>query len=258
MKKILILFIGLFISCSIFAQTGTTRDDRDLRQAVGSQPQLDTRQGDRDSRDKRDNNSSKRDGVTKAGLTECAGEFALCAASTCKPTGKTITVKENGGKTTKQYQESVCTCPIITKDLASQNNARLVGIAGLNEGNMDGSCRPPGAGKVWSYFSKDISTYPQEQINGSFSAPIKNGQPNSCPSSSSAQGSNCWSYLCTIDPKETNGTKTATCTCPYGEGVFGQKANKNRGYQTYAGNSWSDPSQACGMLPVGFPDQLLQ
>ena len=28
---------------------------------------------------------------SKDGITTCSGEYALCAASTCKPTGKTIT-----------------------------------------------------------------------------------------------------------------------------------------------------------------------
>ena len=202
--------------------------------------------------------SGDKKGISKAGLAVCAGEFALCASSTCKPTGKTITVSEDGGKTTKQYPESICKCPVITPQIAEQNNAALVGLAGLNEGNMKGSCRSPGTGKIWSYFSLDIKSYPQEQPNGEFIAPTTAVQQN-CSGGPEAQGSNCWSYICTIDPKESNGVKTATCRCPYGEGVFGQQAKKGRGYVTFAGGTWqNNPTAACKMLPVGFPDQLLQ
>ena len=206
-------------------------------------------------------------GVTKADFAMCAGEFALCASSTCKPTGKTITVEEDGGKTTKQYPEAVCKCPVITQEIAEQNGSPLVGIAGLNQGNMKGSCRSPGAGRIWSYFSTTISVYPQEQPDGSFmilSGPVAQNSGNTnaasqnCSAKGPAQGSNCWSYICTVDPKRTNGVKTATCRCPYGEGLFGQKAKGDRGYVTFAGSTWNDPAAACKMLPVGYPDQLLQ
>ena len=84
-------------------------------------------------------------------------------------------------------------------------------------------------------------------------------QSQNCSAKGAAQGSNCWSYICTIDPKESNGVKTATCRCPYGEGVFGQQAKKGRGFVTFAGGTWqNNPTAACKMLPVGFPDQLLQ
>ena len=33
---------------------------------------------------------------SKDGITTCNGEYALCAASTCKPTGKTITGSFDG------------------------------------------------------------------------------------------------------------------------------------------------------------------
>lgn len=64
--------------------------------------------------------------------------------------------------------------------------------------------------------------------------------------------------LAQSDPKESNGVKTASCRCPYGEGLFGQKAKNDRGYVTYAGSTWSNPTAACKELPVGYPDQLLQ
>jgi len=225
-----------------------SRSNGDVRQSAG---------GDRNKGAGNTKSTTGKDGVGNAGIAMCAGEFALCASSTCKPTGKTITVKEDGGKTTKQYPEAICKCPVITENIASQNNSPLAGLAGLNEGNMDGSCRSPGTGKIWSYFSTTISTYPQEQPDGSFTQPITSKSQN-CSAKGPGQGSNCWSYICTIDPKESNGVKTASCRCPYGEGVFGQKAKSDRGYVTYAGSTWNNPAAACKELPVGYPDQLLQ
>ena len=58
-------------------------------------------------------------------LTICSGNYALCAASTCKLTGKTI--KTNDGKT---YPEVVCTCPVL--------NGKS--IADTSAGVMKGSC----------------------------------------------------------------------------------------------------------------------
>ena len=258
-KKITLSFILAGLSLIAVAQSDPNLRDR-VDQRMDNRSNGSSRQdGTKDSA--KTTNDVKRDGsrgITKDGFAICAGEFALCASSTCKPTGKTIAVSEDGGKTTKQYPESICKCPVITPQIAEQNNAALVGLAGLNEGNMKGSCRSPGTGKIWSYFSLDIKSYPQEQPNGEFIAPTTSVKQN-CSGGPEAQGSNCWSYICTIDPKESNGVKTATCRCPYGEGVFGQQAKKGRGYVTFAGGTWqNNPTAACKMLPVGFPDQLLQ
>ena len=262
-KKLILAFSIGALSLSSFAQNDPNVRGR-IEQRIDDRSNGSVRQDGvtdraKNTDDTKGNGSGR--GVTKAGLAMCAGEFALCASSTCKPTGKTITVEEDGGKTTKQYPEAVCKCPVITQAIAQANGKSLVGIAGLNEGNMKGSCRSPGTGKIWSYFSTEITTYPQEQPNGDFMVPTSTqgaSQSQNCSAKGSAQGSNCWSYICTLDPKETNGVKTATCRCPYGEGVFGQKAKGDRGYVTYAGSTWNDPKAACKMLPVGYPDQLLQ
>lgn len=256
-KIVCVVFLAT-LSLAAIAQPDPNMRDR-MEQRIDSRPNVDIRQSVANDRNKMDDSgkSSNSRGIGKAGIALCAGEFALCASSTCKPTGKTITVKEDGGKTTKQYPESICKCPVITANIANQNNSPLVGLAGLNEGNMEGSCRSPGTGRVWSYFSTSVTTYPQEQPDGSFTQPITSKSQN-CAAKAPTQGSNCWSYICTVDPKESNGVKTATCRCPYGEGVFGQKAKSDRGYVTYAGSTWSNPAAACKELPVGFPDQLLQ
>ena len=62
----------------------------------------------------------------------CNGYFALCAASTCTPTGKQITVKTATGGTAT-FPEADCTCPVILGP----------SIANLAGGNMQGSCEPP-------------------------------------------------------------------------------------------------------------------
>jgi hypothetical protein len=70
----------------------------------------------------------------------CEGDFALCAASTCQPTGGKITVNVIGGGTAT-FPEYNCTCPIFDGPA----------IADLNGGNMDGSCTPP-HDQIWSLY----------------------------------------------------------------------------------------------------------
>ena len=45
------------------------------------------------------------------GFRFCPGDFALCAASICTPTGGTIEVKTATG--TAFFDEAQCTCPIF-------------------------------------------------------------------------------------------------------------------------------------------------
>lgn len=218
----------------------------------------DANRSDADSKTRRNDSSSSssNNAPVGKGLQLCQGEFAFCASSTCKPTGREIEVKEADGKTTKKYPEVACTCPIIDQKTAVEvNGVPLVGIAAVNEGNMRGSCTPPTAGTVWSYFSKEITNYPQESTPQPFTT--RKAQPQKC-AASSGTGSNCWNYLCKIDPKLTNGVRTATCLCPYGEGLFGAEARKSADFVTYAGGYAKNPSSACSQYPVGFPTQLLQ
>ena len=63
----------------------------------------------------------------------CGGYFALCAASTCTPTTKQITVRTATGGTAT-FPEADCTCPVLLGP----------SIANLAGGNMQGSCEPPG------------------------------------------------------------------------------------------------------------------
>ena len=104
MKKLFLLPAALIISFSVFAQSNPNLKDR-VEQRPDTRSNGDARQSISNDRNKSDDASKTTNskGVGNAGIAMCAGEFALCASSTCKPTGKTITVKEDGGKTTKQY-----------------------------------------------------------------------------------------------------------------------------------------------------------
>ena len=188
--------------------------------------------------------------VKNTGLTSCPGEFALCAASTCKPTGRMIKVKEADGKTTKEYPEAVCKCPIITAEVAVMNGKPLEGLAALNEGNMNGSCNPPRPGTIWSLFSP-LEVFPQESSNPPFQ--LAHTSVMSCPSSPSP-GSNCFSFECVIDKEPAaNGVRTASCSCPIGENPFGAPT-ENASFLTSAGNQFANQSSACSMYPVSIPN----
>lgn len=204
----------------------------------------------------KDVRSTVNSNITASGTQLCAGEFAFCASSTCVKTGREIEVAEKDGKSSRKFPEVSCKCPIIDKKIAvEQNGVPLVGIAAVNEGNMRGSCIPPSPGTIWSYFSKEISLYPQESATPKFAT--KQSQSQTC-NANSGTGSNCWNFLCKIDPELTNGVRTATCLCPIDEGLYGAKAHKNADFVTYAGTYFVNPKSACSQYPVGFPLQLMQ
>src|SRR5215510_1396250 len=86
----------------------------------------------------------------------CVGDYALCAASTCTPTGGTIEVNTATG--TAPFPAAECTCPIFNGPA----------LADVNGGNMVGHCDPPKVvnGKptddgVWSLYAP-IGHIPQE------------------------------------------------------------------------------------------------
>ena len=93
----------------------------------------------------------------------CEGDFALCAASTCQPTGGKITVNVIGGGTAT-FPEYNCTCPIFDGPA----------IADLDGGNMDGSCTPP-HDQIWSLY-QPRSQIPQAITNWS-RLPSKSSAP---------------------------------------------------------------------------------
>jgi hypothetical protein len=175
----------------------------------------------------------------RTGLTQCQGEFALCASSTCTPTGRKIKVNE----------EASCTCPIIDKKIAEANGVELVGVAAINEGNLKGSCERPGPGKIWSYFAAGITVYPQQSATPPFSP--RAAVPQACAAGS--VGTNCWNFECTVDKPQPGAPRTATCFCPIGESYIGHKASPKDALATMAGGYYPSPAQACSQLPVSGP-----
>ncbi len=170
-------------------------------------------------------------------LTICKGKFALCAASTCVKTGKMITT--NNGTS---YPEVACKCPVLEGP----------SIAVLDMGVMKGSCDVDDPStQVWSLFAPRLLEgfhYPQE-ANDFVHKPLSmtKAKVQSCPSNLAEGSSNCFGMMCTYDKEPTNGTITATCTCPIGQLEKGVK------FLTEAGQG--DP-KACAKHPVSAPDPV--
>ena len=180
-----------------------------------------------------------------SGLTQCQGEYALCLASTCKPTGRKIKVKRDDGKSFRFFEESECKCPVITAEIAQQNGTTLTATAGVNEGNMNGSCAHK-PGSVWALYNKDIVMYPQESTNPPLA--MKRENMHLCPQGT--VGSNCWNFECKVDKEMTNGVKTATCLCAINDGQFGREVRPDDSLFTAAGGYFNPPAKACGMYPA--------
>jgi hypothetical protein len=162
-----------------------------------------------------------------AGITVCDGEYALCAASTCTPTGKTIT-----GNNGVPYPEVVCRCPIL------KGHA----IADTTAGNMKGSCAPTDSNHVWSLFAPKLY-YPQEASNFSNLPWNKRAKVQKCDASLNlgAKSSNCFSWNCV---KGADGI--AVCSCPTGQVPAATT------FLTEAGQGNPD---ACAQYPVSLPIQ---
>jgi hypothetical protein len=166
-------------------------------------------------------------------LTICEGKFALCAASTCTATGRTITT--NNGVT---YPEVVCKCPVLEGK----------SIADTNAGVMKGTCNVQNPSKqVWSLFAPKVH-YPQE-ANNFVTSPISatRAKVQKCTGDVAQESANCWGMMCIYDKHPTNGTTTAICSCPIGQIAQGIE------FLTEAGQG--DPA-ACDKHPVAAPDPL--
>ena len=159
------------------------------------------------------------------GITTCNGEYALCAASTCKPTGKTIT-----GNNGVPYPEVECRCPILNG----------VAIADTSAGNMKGSCSATDNNHVWSLFAPKLF-YPQEANNFSPWPWKQKATVQKCDASLNlgAQSSNCFSWNC---KKGADGV--AICSCPTGQ------VPPATSFLTEAGQG--NP-EACSQYPVSLP-----
>jgi len=172
------------------------------------------------------------------GYQFCSGQYALCESSICTPTGETIDVNVAGGGTAS-FPAAVCKCPI-------KNG---ISIADVQGGNMQGDCKPPGKGKVWSLYFPKVRL-PQEVNDWSEKPAARAVDLQLCSSNLGLgdQFANCFSFACTVDPKPTNGVRTATCTCPLGENPDGSAVPANTAFTTPAGQC---NSAVCAQHPVG-------
>lgn len=164
------------------------------------------------------------------GLTTCNGEFALCAASTCTPTGRMITTTSG-----ESYPEVECRCPILTG----------TALADTQAGNMTGTCDIPREGTVWSLFAPRVF-YPQEASGFSHRPRDMRARVQMCGAelNQGYNASNCFSFLC-----ENLGNGIASCRCPMGQ------VPANTAFLTEAGQG--DP-QACSQHPVSLPLGVLR
>ncbi len=157
----------------------------------------------------------------------CSGYYALCAASTCKPTVPATNIKVNvAGGGTASFPQVDCTCPIL-------HGKALADVTG---GNMQGSCAPPAAPlstelPIWSLFSHE-QQIPQE-IYGwvSGDAPVQ-----FCPAALGygAQSVNCFSFACDQATYITNAdgaiVPVATCHCAAGESFAAHRFRRRQGF----------------------------
>jgi hypothetical protein len=173
----------------------------------------------------------------------CNGYFALCAASTCKPTGRMIKVNVTGGGTAF-FPEANCTCPIFSGQ----------GVTDLAGGNMHGSCKPPvaadGSVGVWSYYA--VKGHIAQALGGWVATGPKALAPPMLCSKKLGLGAtlaNCFAFACDHQTY-INGVPVATCHCPIGEGLDGTPVAPDTAFVTQAGQR--DPLY-CAMHPVSGP-----
>jgi len=168
-----------------------------------------------------------------AGITTCDGEYALCAASTCKPVmNKDGTPKMITGNNGVAYPEVECRCPILTGRA----------IADTTAGNMKGSCAPTDSNHVWSLFAPKLF-YPQEASNFSPLPWKQKATVQKCDASLNlgAQSSNCFSWNCVKGPDGV-----AVCSCPTGQVAAAT---------TFLTEAGQGNPEACSQYPVSLPIQ---
>jgi hypothetical protein len=173
--------------------------------------------------------------ATAPDLQICSGYFALCAASTCTPTGKKIAVNTATGTT--PFDEADCTCPVILGQ----------SLANLSGGNMQGSCDPPEPGQIWSEYElrPDI---PQAITNWVPHLPEDAITPQICPASLNLgnQYAQCFSFSCD-DETYINNVPVVTCHCAIGATLTGTHAPAHSSFLIVAGQG---DERYCAEHPV--------
>ena len=168
----------------------------------------------------------------------CLGDFALCAASTCTPTGGTITVNTATG--TAPFPAAQCICPIF--------NGPAIGD--LNGGNMQGSCDPPPNNGIWSMYA--LHGHIPQAINDWSRSTRQSAAPAQvCPADLDlgSQSANCFSFAC-VRAGKIRGVDVAVCTCPLGESLEGTPIQPNTAFVTQAGQC---DEGICSQHPVSGP-----
>ena len=172
----------------------------------------------------------------------CWGYFALCAASTCTPTGGTITVNVIGGGTAV-FPEADCVCPIFYGRA----------IADLKGGTMTGSCTPPSTDELWSIY-QNTTRIPQA-INGWAQNRLAIWAPNQiCKASLDLgdQSVNCFGFPCDSEDY-INGVPVTKCHCALGESFEGKAVAPHTAFWTHAGQHHK---AICAEHPASVPFSL--
>ena len=173
----------------------------------------------------------------------CHGYFALCAASTCTPTGGTVTVNVTKGGTA-DFPEADCICPIFYGQA----------IADLNGGTMSGSCEPPSKDELWSIYTR-TSKYIPQAINGwAQSGPAASAPKQICRASLNLgdDSVNCFGFVCDSEAF-INGVPVATCHCALGESFEGTAVPPDTAFWTDAGQR---DKAFCADYPAAVPISL--
>jgi hypothetical protein len=138
----------------------------------------------------------------------CHQEFALCAASSAKPTGKQIAVNASNG-TVVMYPEALAVCPVLHGP----------SVADVTGGNMKGSCAQPGPNQVWSLYQVREKLAQAPTWNRSTPAVPRTFVTGGTPTTSI---SNMFSFACTKTRRvRVFGPQLANCFGPISEDVQG-------------------------------------
>jgi len=205
-----------------------------------------------------------------SGYTTCQNnQFALCAGSICSPTGGKILVSNpdvidpiTGQPIKVAFDEMVCKCPVIGPGTSWDST----GLADVTGGNMNGSCAVPAPSTkypnpIWSLFSH-TADFPQQSATPNSFSSSSTATGQICPGTGDQMVTNCFSFLCTIDPLPTNGVTTASCYCPKGENLSAGRVSPGTPFYTEGGGAVSSitntassakQAEACNYNPVGMP-----
>jgi len=179
-----------------------------------------------------------------SGPDYCYGQYALCAASTCALTGRTIrtrVVSSNGLlQGFRRYPEAVCTCPVMNGQFQA---------SGANLGQMKGSCDQPGPGLVWSLYSP--MPVPQAKNGYRLTEPDMKPVIQVCEAKPGRSFTNCFGFKCVVNPETVNGVQMATCYCPTNDDTHGNPIFK--GTSAFKNETGQCDENYCSLLPVSVP-----